>query len=201
MLSIRELRSSLLHIPFLEIEKGECVGIIGDSGAGKSLFLRSIADLDPNQGDISLDGCSRQSMSAWAWRRQVMLVPAESGWWADGVGAHFLADRPADDLIASLGLPPDVLGWDVARLSTGERHRLAIARALCFDPHVILLDEPSAALDPTATERLEAVLKRRLFEGAGLVLVTHDRGQAERLADRTVVMVDGRIVPSAEPTG
>ena len=197
MLLIEDLSSPRLHIPWLEVADGECIAIMGVSGAGKSLLLRSIVDLDPNRGEISLDGRSRASMSACEWRRQVMLVPAESGWWADLVGAHFLADPPVETLITSLGLPPEALGWSVSRLSTGERHRLAIARALCFQPRAILLDEPAAALDAAATERLESVLKQRLAVGASILLVTHDKDQAARMATRTIVIADGRIVPSS----
>lgn len=199
MLRVQGLTSPLLQIPLFEVVEGECVAIMGSSGAGKSLFLRSIADLDPNEGEVLLDGQSRSGMSACAWRRQVMFVPAESGWWADTVGPHFLADRPADELIASLGLPSEVLDWNVARLSTGERHRLAIARALSFWPRAMLLDEPTASLDATATERLESVLRDRLSEGACLLLVTHDKDQATRLATRTIVIAGGRIEPDSAP--
>jgi phosphate-transporting ATPase len=194
LLRIEGLISPRLHIPWLEVSEGECLAIMGASGAGKSLFLRSIVDLDPNQGEVSLSGRSRARMSACEWRRQVMLVPAESGWWADTVGVHFLAGHPAEALVASLGLPPEALGWSVARLSSGERHRLAIARALSFEPQAILLDEPAAALDLAATDRLEAVLKGRLAAGACLLLVTHDKEQAARMATRTIVIADGRVV-------
>lgn len=194
---IEELSSPRLHIPWLEVPEGECVAIMGASGAGKSLFLRSIVDLDPNRGEISLDGRSRASMSACEWRRQVMFVPAESGWWADTVEAHFLADQPAEALVEALGLPPKALDWKVARLSSGERHRLAIARALSFQPRAMLLDEPTAALDSAATDRLESVLKQRLAAGACLILVTHDKDQAARMATRTIVIADGHIVQAS----
>lgn len=199
MLRVQGLTSRFLNIPLFEVAEGECVAIMGSSGAGKSLFLRSIADLDPNEGEVLLDGQSRSGMSACVWRRLVMLVPAESGWWADTVGPHFLADQPADELIASLGLPPEVLGWNVARLSTGERHRLAIGRALGFWPRAMLLDEPTASLDASATERLEALLRNRLSDGACLLLVTHDKHQAARLATRTIVIAGGRIEQSSAP--
>ncbi|MGI9451444.1 MAG: ABC transporter ATP-binding protein [Geminicoccaceae bacterium] len=197
MLRIEGLISPLLHIPWLEVSEGECVAIMGASGAGKSLFLRSIVDLDPNRGEVSLDGRPREGMSACEWRRQVMFVPAESGWWADTVGAHFLADQPAETLIAALGLPPEALSWSVARLSSGERHRLAIARALSFQPRAMLLDEPTASLDSAATESLESVLKLRLSDGACLLLVTHDKDQAARMASRMIVIADGRIVQTS----
>ncbi|MGI9437667.1 MAG: ABC transporter ATP-binding protein [Geminicoccaceae bacterium] len=201
MLSVQNLKSHHLVIPRLDIAHGECVVVQGASGAGKSLLLRSIADLDVNDGEVSLDGQARRSISAFHWRLQVMLVPAESGWWADRVGEHFLMDRPVDRLIASLGLPDDVLDWEVARLSSGERHRLGLARALKLRPKIMLLDEPSAALDPVATDRLESVLKNRLRDGCGLLLVTHDHEQAKRMADRTLVITDGQLAEPTEPAG
>lgn len=199
LLRIRNLTSPHLDVPQFDVGAGECVAVMGPSGAGKSLLLRAIADLDPHEGEVLLEGRSRKSMPAWTWRREVMLVPAESGWWADRVGAHFLADRSADEAVLSLGLPSEALGWDVARLSSGERHRLAIARALCFHPKALMLDEPSASLDAAATERLEAVLQDHLSEETCLVLVTHDRAQAERLADRTVMIEGGRMISSDGP--
>src|SRR5690349_13121090 len=76
--------------PFdLELAAGECLAITGASGSGKSLCLRMIADLDGNEGDVLLDGASRRSFSAPAWRRQVVYNAAEPGWWHERVGDHF----------------------------------------------------------------------------------------------------------------
>ncbi|MEM9439908.1 MAG: ABC transporter ATP-binding protein [Pseudomonadota bacterium] len=198
MLLVEDLSTPQLQIPSLSISAGECVVVVGPSGAGKSLLLRSIADLDPNEGNISLDGRARATMSAWRWRRQVMFVPAESGWWSDRVSDHFLTDDVARHLITSLGLPTEAISWNITRLSTGERHRLAIARALGHQPKALLLDEPSAALDAEATKRLEVVLQERLAAGMSLLLVTHDQDQAERLGSRTITLDRGRIVECDE---
>src|ERR1019366_6852366 len=85
---------SLLAGPFdLSLGRGGCVGGTGPSGSGKSLFLRMIADLDPNEGEVFLDGVARSTMTAPAWRRQVVYVPAESGWWTDHIIDHFAQDR------------------------------------------------------------------------------------------------------------
>jgi ABC-type multidrug transport system ATPase subunit len=90
------------------------------------------------------------------WRRRVGLLPAESGWWADRVGAHFITTNDARNpattptpILARLGFEPDVLDWDVQRLSSGERQRLGLARLLLNRPEVLLLDEATANLDPT----------------------------------------------------
>jgi len=173
---------------------GEIVAVRGPSGAGKSLLLRAIADLDPAAGEISLDGTARDHIPAPEWRRRVAFVPAESGWWDDRVGAHFPAGGGNGELIEALGLDPAALGWEVRRLSTGERHRLAIARALVREPEVWLFDEPTAALDAEAARRVEDVIAQGRARGAAILLVTHDDAQAARLADRTLTMAGGRLV-------
>ncbi len=193
MLSVRDLASAVLGPVSLEVATGECVAVRGASGAGKSLLLRAIADLDPNQGDVALNGVTRNDMPAYAWRRQVALVPAESGWWADIVGEHFIAAPPDMGLLEALGLAAEALDWTVARLSSGEKHRLAILRALSLRPKALLLDEPSASLDETSTERLEAVLQEQSAQGIPVLLVTHDAAQAGRLGARVITMAGGRI--------
>ena len=192
MLTVRRLVRPGLKPSDLDLAAGECVGLSGPSGAGKSLLLRAIADLDVNHGDLALEGTARDAMPAPLWRRLVAYVPAESGWWAETVGGHFDGADPAP-LFSALGLADAVLAWQVARLSTGERQRLALARALLRTPKVLLLDEPTSGLDPQAAERVEAELKRRLDAGNAILVVTHDPAQAERLAGRRLRMEDGRL--------
>ena len=105
---------------------------------------------------------------------------------------HFPSKSDAKALIEGLGLA-DSLEWEVSRLSTGERQRLAIARALCRKPDVLLLDEPAASLDEESTRRLEDLMRECCKRGMALLLVTHDRQQAERMAKRVLRMSDGRI--------
>jgi ABC-type iron transport system FetAB ATPase subunit len=193
MLSARDLAGPVFGPVSLDVAAGECVAVMGASGAGKSLLLRAIADLDPNDGDVALNGITRNAIPANVWRRQVALVPAESGWWADIVSEHFIAAPPDMGLLDALGLGPESLDWAVARLSSGEKHRLAILRALSLRPKALLLDEPTASLDETATERLEAVLRQQNADGIPVLLVTHDAAQAERLAACVITMAGGRI--------
>jgi ABC-type iron transport system FetAB ATPase subunit len=174
---------------------GECVAIAGPSGAGKSVLLRMIADLDPHDGSARLDDARCEAMTAPAWRRQVTYVAAESGWWADRVGAHFADPAAAQVLLPALGVAADALDWPVTRLSTGERQRLALIRALVQTPRVLLLDEPTSALDPETTQAVEALLRQALARGTGIVLVSHNPQQAARLASRRFHMTAGRLEP------
>jgi ABC-type multidrug transport system ATPase subunit len=175
-----------------DIAAGECLALMGASGAGKSLLLRAIVDLDPSTGNITLGSHARADMPASEWRKRVALVPAESGWWADRVRDHFPGKSNAMELIGKLGLA-GALEWDVARLSSGERQRLAIARALCRKPLALLLDEPTASLDEHATELLEDLIRSCCGEGMAVLMVTHNRRQAERMAKRVLRMSDGRV--------
>lgn len=171
----------------LDVAPGKCTVLSGASGSGKSLLLRMIADLDPNTGDVRIGTTSRASMSGPAWRREVIYVAAESGWWADDVRAHFdkhdLTDPRLDRLARHLGLRADILSAQVSHLSTGERQRLALLRALVRRPRFLLLDEPTSALDRDTTLAVEAVLQEVMTEGIGLLVVSHNAEQAARLCD------------------
>lgn len=194
-LTLKALRSALAGPFFLALAPGTCAGITGPSGSGKSLLLRMIADLDPNEGCVRLDWRDRLEFSATEWRRRVVYVPAESGWWSDDVGAHFQDSARTDfkTLSDRLGLKRELLDGKVARLSTGERQRLALIRALLLKPSVLLLDEPTSALDEEATGRVEMVLRERMAEGTAIVLVTHDGRQAARLSHQQYRISAGKL--------
>ncbi len=193
MLTVEGLRAANLGPIDLTLGDREILALRGPSGAGKSLLLRAIADLDPNEGRVALDGTDRDTLPAPAWRRRVAYLPAESGWWADRVAEHFQEPDAARPRVRALGLPADALDWSVARLSTGEKQRLALVRALEQDPRVLLLDEPTSALDPEAAAAVEAAIREQRDNGRAVLLVTHDRKQAERLADRTLAIAKGRL--------
>jgi len=195
MLEIKNLKTPAIGPISLTISTAEIVALSGPSGAGKSLLLRAIADLDPAEGTVRLEGRDRADFLGPEWRRRVALVPAESGWWADRVGAHFAGD--AKTYLTDLGLDPGVLDWEVARLSTGERQRVALARALIARPAVLLLDEPTAGLDRDTEALAEAVIRGERARGAAILIVTHDPAQAQRLADRRIAIVAGRLAAAA----
>lgn len=188
--------SSAIAGPFeLSLAKGTCAAITGPSGSGKSVFLRMIADLDPNDGEIWLNESARAAMPAPAWRRQVMYVPAESGWWADTVVQHFPADQRSEltALAGRLGLRNDILDAPIRELSTGEKQRLSLIRALLLQPPVLLLDEPTGPLDGDSTAAVETILRERMASGTSVVLVTHNPSQADRLGHQRYRMVARRL--------
>jgi ABC-type iron transport system FetAB ATPase subunit len=180
--------------PFdLELAAGECVTLSGPSGSGKSLLLRAIADLDPHEGEAWCDGFSQQAVSAPTWRRRVALLPAESAWWSERVGDHFKQlDATSLDL---LKLPSDAADWQVKRLSSGERQRLALLRLLNIEPDVLLLDEPTANLDRSNIERVEALITQwRRQHRTAVLWVSHDPAQQQRVSDRSLQIKARRLI-------
>jgi len=180
--------------PFdLDIQAGECVTLTGTSGSGKSLLLRAIADLDPHQGEVLLDGVNSQTMPAHQWRRKVGLLPAESHWWAEQVRQHF--SSWSQSIIDELGFSAETAHWSIARLSSGERQRLGLARLLAQQPQVLLLDEPTANLDPDSTQKVETVIKNYAQRQAVAILwVSHDLLQHQRVADRQLQLHNEQII-------
>ena len=167
---------------------------MGASGAGKTLLLRALADLDPHEGRVCLDSLVCAEMPGPEWRRKVGMLPAESAWWADTVAPHFPRSFYGEAL-APYGFEPDALSWSVQRLSTGECRRLAIARLLARTPDALLLDEPTGGLDPDNVERMEHLLAQyREERDAPVLWVSHDPDQAKRVATRHLTLRDGRLV-------
>lgn len=173
-----------------ELPAGSCLGISGPSGAGKSVLLRMLADLDPHEGDVLLEGRQQHEIPPCEWRRQVTLLAAESQWWDPRVGDHFVDGVvPLRD---ELGFDTDPADWEIERLSSGERERLALARVLALDPRVLLLDEPTANLDEQNASRVERLIAEWQRGGdRAVVWVSHDREQLARVADQRLHMEGG----------
>ena len=189
---IERLERPGLHITDLRVPGGHILCLHGPSGSGKTLLLRAIADLDPNNGQVWLGDRVRERLPAAQWRRQVIYVPPVSHWWAETVRPH--AARWAEDMLAALGFGRDVLDWSVRRLSTGERQRLAVLRALAREPEALLLDEPTTNLDPANTEHMEKLLRDFARERqAPLLWVSHDPAQRAQVGDTEHRLVEGRL--------
>ena len=193
MLQVRDLRTNILKPASFSLSAGECIAVRGPSGAGKTLLLRAIADLDPNEGVVTLDGHDRSTLAGPEWRRFVGYVPAEPGWWANTVGEHFGEWAAAVAFVRELGFPEKTEAWPITRLSTGERLRLALVRALMVRPKVLLLDEPTAALDAASAAAVESLIGARIRAGLAVLWVTHDAEQAKRVAHRLLVVGGGQV--------
>ncbi|MFJ6570923.1 ABC transporter ATP-binding protein [Streptomyces sp. NPDC091292] len=195
----------------LDVAEHEIVCVLGPSGSGKSTLLRAVAGLqDLDAGRVLLGG--RDQSRVPAHKRGVGLMFQDHQLFAHrdvgGNVAFGLRMRGAtrseqgarvEELLSLVGLP-GAGGRAVGTLSGGEQQRVALARALAPSPRVMLLDEPLGQLDRTLRERLVVEL-RELFAALGttVLAVTHDQGEAFALADRVVVMRDGRIAQSGTP--
>lgn len=180
------------------LKEEECVGLSGRSGIGKTQLLRAVTDLIPHTGQLLLDGVSIGSFSAPMWRSRVTMIPAEPLWWYNSVGDHFSTDISTEssrEKFAAVGFAEDILQWQVSRLSTGEKQRLALIRGLCNSPSVVLLDEPCSSLDGYHTTLVETFVLDYLHRNkASLLWVSHDLDQLQRLSDRVLCMEKNALI-------
>jgi osmoprotectant transport system ATP-binding protein len=194
----------------LSVASGETLAVIGESGCGKSTLLRLFNRLEePTSGEIHVRGRPATGIDPIELRRHTGYVQQEGGLlphWTVGRNVELVPTllnwprrrrrQRADELLTMVGLdPPAFRSRFPHELSGGQRQRVAFARALAADPELVLLDEPFGALD--ALTRLELHreflhLKQQLQKT--MVIVTHDLGEAFKLADRVAVMHQGRLV-------
>ena len=179
----------------LRIAAGERVALIGANGSGKSTLLRVLHGLlKPSAGSVLRDGAMRQAMvfqRPFALRITVLANVALALWlrgvrWRD-------AKEQALDALGRVGLAGLALR-NARALSGGQLQRLALARAWSLKPHVLLLDEPTASLDPHAKREVEALMAEFAEAGMTLVFASHNLGQVKRLATRVVYMEQGRVL-------
>ena len=181
------------------------LALVGPSGAGKSSLLRLLNRLDePTQGTVYLQGADYRTLAPRELRRKVGMVTQRPylfpGTVADNLRfgpaqrGERLPDAAVADLLARVGLE-GYADRGVANLSGGEMQRVSVARTLANSPLVLLLDEPTSALDDAAKREVEDLVRAIVREqGLGCVMVTHDRDQAARLADRALALAGGRVV-------
>ncbi|MDH5188423.1 MAG: ABC transporter ATP-binding protein [Rhodospirillaceae bacterium] len=188
----------------LNLASGQITALMGPSGAGKTMLLRAIADLDPAQGNAFINGQDRNEIAPTRWRKRVVYVPAITGWWDEKIRPHFVgADKnTTKQILHALGLESTALDWDVAHISTGEKQRLGLARALvnamidATAPEVLLLDEPTSGLDEQNRDMAEKLILKQAQNGATILMVTHDRAQAVRMGAKILNINSGKISTS-----
>jgi ABC-type iron transport system FetAB ATPase subunit len=192
LLQINQLSRLMIGPLSLVVDEGDCLCIAGVSGSGKSLLLRAIADLDPHEGQVVLQGEAAATILPNVWRTRIGLLPPESSWWLPRVADHFREGTPVP--LDHIGLSAAIMGQPVARLSSGEKQRLALMRLLANRPQVLLLDEPTANLDRENTRRVEAVITEyRRAHKAAVIWVSHDPDQITRVANRYYELTNGAL--------
>jgi putative ABC transport system ATP-binding protein len=194
----------------LEIRRGELLGILGPSGSGKSSLLRLLNRLDePTSGTVFLEDQDYRQIAPRELRRRIGMVTQRPFLFPNDVAANLrfgpaqrgqpLSDAEIASLLDRVGLP-GFAARNVANLSGGEQQRVSLARALANRPEILLLDEPSSALDEQAKAGIEELIRHLVStDGYTFVLVTHDRDQARRLCDRIAIMEAGHLMKCGTP--
>jgi tungstate transport system ATP-binding protein len=202
---VRRRKAEVLRVPSLDVHEGEVLAVIGPNGAGKTTLLQVLALLDrPVQGEVLYDGDRVRGRELGIRRRMALMMQdplllrrsvaenVATGMRMRGVPAHERRTRTVRWL-GRFGVA-HLAERSARKISGGEAHRVALARAFALEPEVLLLDEPFAALDQPTRETLLDELAGALGEtGLTTVFVTHDRSEALRLGDRVAVIVDGRL--------
>lgn len=206
----------------LDIAEGEIIALVGESGSGKTTAIRTVMGLLPGggeivNGDILFNGKSLRTLSPNEWRalrgRQMSMIFQDSGAMLNPIrriGSQFVeyirthqsvgkkeAWEMGRRMLERMGLPHSetIMNSYIFQLSGGMRQRVGIAMAMVFQPRILLADEPTSALDVTTQSQIiRQMLELREAYGTAILLVTHNLGVAAYMADRIIVMKDGRIV-------
>ncbi|WP_288222248.1 ATP-binding cassette domain-containing protein [uncultured Clostridium sp.] len=203
-LNFKDKEKNILNNISLEIKKGECISIVGESGGGKSTLLRLLADLiSPTSGDIKYKESSYLSYNPIELRRKIsyctQLPYLFGGTVKDNLEFPFkirnkkIDNKRVNELLDVFKLDTSYLSKDINLLSGGEKQRIALIRNLMFLPDVLLLDEATSALDKANTIIVEEYIKELNNSGITIVWVTHDEEQSTRIFNKKITMEEGKI--------
>jgi energy-coupling factor transport system ATP-binding protein len=195
------------------VDSGELVALVGPPGSGKSsLLLVMSALLKPDAGEVTADARDVYASELTALRRRLGVVfqfPETQLFGHDvseelafgprqqGLDEELIRER-VERSLASVGLDAGFATRSPFRISGGEQRRVAIAAALATEPEILLMDEPTAGLDPRGRHEMLALLRDLVNEGRGALVVSHDAGPLLEVADRVMVMAQGRIEHEGE---
>lgn len=196
-------------------DAAQVTAVVGPNGAGKSTLLMALAGLRaPDRGHVSVDGADIYSLPARVRAQRMGFIPQtpEIAWGVDvrtlvGLGrTPYIGSRGLtagdDEIVARALAATDVAAFadrNVLTLSGGERGRVLIARALAGEPKWLLADEPLTGLDPGFQFDIAALFREMTARGCGVVVTLHDLHMALRMADRVLVLGDGRVLADGAP--
>jgi len=189
----------------VDLDAGEIVGLLGPSGAGKTTLVRTVALLQrPGGGSLALFGEEVRAANLQRLRRRIGYMPQSYALYED-LSARFnvrffgrgVAARRVDELLAFLGLG-ERSGTAVRTLSGGMKQRVSLACALVASPKLLLLDEPTAGIDPLLRERFWGEFRRLRDEGAGVLVSTHQIDEAIH-CDRLLIVREGKLLADTTP--
>jgi tungstate transport system ATP-binding protein len=199
-------RSEVLKDINLDVQENEVLALIGPTGSGKTTLLRLIDLLDqPTSGHLFFEGvdiCHLSSQNKLAMRRKMAMVFQKPVMFKTNVydnvcyGLKVRGEGKARDEVLRVLKEVDLLGYesrDANTLSGGEMQRIALARAMVIKPQLLLLDEPTANLDPKSAQDIDSLIKRLANNGTTVIIASHNMLQCRRLADRIAVMANGTI--------
>lgn len=188
----------------MTVYEGEVFVILGPTGCGKTTLLRMLNKLEvPDSGRIFLDGADTDELDVTELRRRVGMVFQSPVVFEGSVEDDILYGRRLRDdrdmssaaqFASTVGLSKNFINRTTKALSVGEKQKVTIARALANEPEILLMDEPTSALDPSSKLCIEKLIRDSVNMGPTVVMVTHDVEQARRLADRVLILVEGKRV-------
>ncbi|HAS73093.1 MAG TPA: ABC transporter [Clostridiales bacterium UBA8960] len=194
----------ILNLDAFEIQSGTIIGLVGSNGSGKTTLLRILAGIDLKYtGDVIYDGTSirkdRSLLKRITYLSQTPYMMQASVWEniayplkLRGVSEVEIKNR-VDALVSELGLEAQA-HQNATQLSGGEAQKTALARALVFEPSVLLLDEPTASIDSETIETIEnTIIRRNTLHGMTAIMISHNRPQIERLCECVLVLQNGKM--------